>query len=64
MPLGNSLRHMRDTFAVWKSNPDVIIEAEELSTLPKSIASEKVETVSLKTSLFLFCGSCPWSCGC
>jgi hypothetical protein len=44
MPLRNSLRHMRDSFAVWKVNPDVIIEAEELRP-PKSIASEKVETV-------------------
>jgi hypothetical protein len=35
---------MRDSFAVWKVNPDVIIEAEELRP-PKSIASEKVETV-------------------
>lgn len=46
MPLRNSLRHMRESFAVWKVNPDVIIEAEELRP-PKSIASEKVETVSV-----------------
>lgn len=44
MPLRNSLKHMRDSIAVWKVNPDVIIEAEELRP-PKSIASEKVETV-------------------
>lgn len=50
MPLRNSLKHMRESFAVWKVNPDVIIEAEELRP-PKSIASEKVETVGDKTQL-------------
>jgi len=44
MPLRNPIRHMRDSFAVWKANPDDIVQEEEYRT-PRSITSEKVETV-------------------
>ncbi len=52
MPLRNSIRHMRETLAVWKVNPDVIVEAVEDTRPPKSIATEKVETVSFAFFFF------------
>jgi len=44
---------MRDSFAVWKANPDDIVQEEEYRT-PRSITSEKVETVWLSAVLLNF----------